>query len=111
MMLQSVLGLINQTPAAGGVFEARTETVRTVFCAVKSVGAQEFYTAREHDLLPALVFVLADYAEYRGEPICEYNGVRYRIIRTYITPQLRIELTAERAEELPPATTEGAITE
>ena len=46
---------------------------------------------------PAFVFVLADYAEYQGEKVCVFNNVRYRIVRTYITPQQTIELTVEEA--------------
>lgn len=99
MQLSSVIKLISETPEAHGVFAATTDAERTVFCSVKSVGYQEFYRAKEHDLYPTLIFVLADYAEYNGEPLCEYDGKRYRIVRTYITPQLTIELTVERAEE------------
>lgn len=107
MQISSVITLVSENPAAHGVFEATTEGERTVFCSVKSVGYQEYYIAREHDLNPTLVFVLADYAEYQGEPVVIYHGERYRVVRTYRTPQLGIELTVERAE---PATTEGAVT-
>jgi hypothetical protein len=42
------------------------------------------------------VFTLADYAEYQGEKICEFEGQRYRVIRTYETGGA-IELTCEEA--------------
>ena len=97
MLRQTVITLIAETPAAHGVFAERTETERTVFCTIKSVNYNEFYRAREHDMYPTLVFVLRDYAEYKGEPVCLCEGRRYHIIRTYITPQNAIELTVEEA--------------
>ena len=51
----------------------------------------------EQDIHPVMVFVLRDYAEYEGEKVCYYEGTRYRIVRTYITPQNTIELTVEEA--------------
>ena len=94
MFRSGVLTLIAESPAAHGIFDKPTETERTVFCTVRSVGYSEFYQALSHDLHPSLVFVLADYAEYQREKICEFEGVRYRIIRTYQTGGA-IELTCE----------------
>lgn len=96
MNISSVLTLIAENPAAHGIFDEPTETGRTVFCTVRSVGYSEFYRALENDLHPTLVFTLADYAEYQGEKVCVYNGTRYRIIRTYQTGGA-IELTVEEA--------------
>ena len=45
-------------------------------------------------LHPSFVFKLTDFADYNNEKICVYNGVRYRIIRSYRRNQ-GIELTAE----------------
>ncbi len=97
MMRQDVLTLISETPAAHGIFNTPTEETRDVFCSVLSVGYNEYYKALEQDLHPVFVFVLADYAEYQGEKICKYHDVRYRVVRTYITPQQTIELTVEEA--------------
>jgi len=97
MMRQDVLTLISETPTAHGIFDTPTEETRDVLCSVRSVGFNEFYRALEQSLLPTMVFVLADYAEYQGEKICTYHDVRYRIVRTYITPQQTIELTVEEA--------------
>lgn len=97
MMISDVLTLISETPAAHGIFDRPEETGRDVFCTVKSVGYNEYYRALEQELRPAFVFVLADYKEYQGEKICVYSGTRYRIVRTYRTPQLSIELTVEEA--------------
>lgn len=96
MMLQDVLYLIAEDPAAHGIFDAPTETRRMVYCTVRSVGMQEFYRAMEQALHPTYVFILADHAEYQDEKICEWKGTRYRIIRTYTTGG-RIELTVEEA--------------
>lgn len=96
MLLSSVLTLVSESPTAHGIFETPTETERTVFCVVRSVSYQEFYRALEQALHPVYVFILADYAEYQGEKICKFNGVRYRIIRTYQTGG-SIELTVEEA--------------
>lgn len=96
MIRNDVIELIGEDPSAHGIFDNPTETARRVFCEVRSVGMSEFYRAREQDLHPDFVFVLSDYAEYKGEKICAYHGKRYRIIRTYVDRQ-RIELTVEEA--------------
>ena len=97
MMRQDVLYLVAETPEAHGAFGAYTEEQRMVYCAVKSVSGAEYYKAMEQSIRPTFVFVLRDYADYGGEKICVYNGVRYRVTRTYITPQQSIELTVEEA--------------
>lgn len=96
MWRRDVLTLVGETPAAHGIFDECTETQRTVFCEVRSVGYNEYYRALEQDLHPTFVFRLADYAEYQGEKICVFGGVRYRVIRTYADGQA-IELTVEEA--------------
>lgn len=111
MMRSDVIKLISETPAAHGIFDSKTETERTVFCTIRSVGFNEYYRALENALRPTVVFVLRDYAEYQGEKILVWENVRYRVVRTYITPQLTIELTAEEAtiDKDAPAT-EGVAT-
>lgn len=96
MNRSGVLTLIEENPAAHGIFDKPVETGRAVFCTIRSVGYNEYYRALEHDLHPTLVFTLADYAEYQGEKICVFEGQRYRIIRTYQTGGA-IELTVEEA--------------
>ena len=108
MWRQGVLTLIGETPGAHGIFDTYTQNERTVFCEIRSVGYNEYYRALEQDLRPSFVFRLADYAEYKNEKICKFDGKRYRIIRTFIT-NTAIELTVEEAtvDMTPPATTEG----
>lgn len=91
-----VIKLIGEDPAAHGIFDAPKETERTVFCTIRSVGYNEYYRAMDHDLSPSFVFRLADYAEYQGEKICVYEGVRYRVVRVYIDGTA-VELTVEEA--------------
>lgn len=102
MIAADVLFLVAEDPGAHGVFDKPTETARKVFCTVKSVGWNEFYRAKDNGLEPSIVFVLADYAEYKGEKIALYTPPnaaeqkRYRIIRTYTNDQT-IELVCEEA--------------
>lgn len=91
-----VIKLIGEDPAAHGIFDAPKETERTVYCIIRSVGYSEYYRAMDHDLSPSFVFRLADYAEYKGEKICVFEGKRYRVVRTYVDGTA-IELTVEEA--------------
>ena len=74
----------------------RVETKREVFCGFRSIGMAEFYSANSTDYRPELKLVLADYLDYDGETLADYNGVRYRILRTYRAGQ-ELELTLQRA--------------
>lgn len=74
----------------------RVETKREVFCGFRSIGMKEFYSANSTDFRPELKLILADYLDYDDETLAEYNGVRYRILRTYRVGQ-ELELTLERA--------------
>ena len=107
MMKANVVDLIAVSPVAAGVGTEPTETKRTVYCTVKSIGMQEAYQAMGIGLNPELKVILAHDFEYGGEGLCELAGVRYRILRTYITETDGIELTLQReagnARYLPPA--------
>lgn len=72
------------------------DTAREVFCRLQSIGQAEFYEASAHDFKPELKFVLADYLDYDNEQLIEYNGRRFRVLRTYRTGQ-ELEVTVERA--------------
>lgn len=71
---------------------------REVFCQARSVGMKEFYAASSTDFHPELKLVLADYLDYDGETLADFDGQRYRILRTYRTGQ-ELELTLEKAPE------------
>lgn len=94
MLFRDVLTLIGETPTAHGVTDPYTESERTVYCTVRSVGMNEAYQALANGLRPQFVFILSDYADYKNEKICIYNGKKYRIVRTYRNNQ-SIELTVE----------------
>ncbi len=98
MMRANVCDLITVSPEAAGVGTDRTETSRTVFCTVRSIGQQEAYLAMAQGLNPELKIVLAQDFEYAGERLCEIDGVRYDIIRTYTTETDGIELTLQRTQ-------------
>lgn len=69
---------------------------REVFCGFRSIGMREFYSSSSTDFHPELKLILADYLDYDDETLVDYNGQRYRVIRTYRTGQ-ELELTLERA--------------
>lgn len=71
------------------------ETRTAILCSVKSAGRSDFYSGAAAGLRPDIVFTIHAY-EYSGERHVEYEGVRYRVIRTYQTGIEEIELTAER---------------
>ena len=96
MVKADVLDLITVSPEAAGVGTDRTEIRRQVFCTVKSIGQQEAYLAMGQGLNPELKVILAHDFEYEGEGVCELGGVRYDILRTYITETDGIELTLQR---------------
>jgi hypothetical protein len=76
------------------------DTTRTVFCRMASIGQREYYEAQAFDVYPECKFILADYLEYDNERLCEYDGQRYRVLRTYRTGQeLEIVVTRASAEE------------
>ena len=113
MLKANVVDLITVSPEAAGVGTEPEETKRTVYCTVKSIGMQEAYQAMGIGLNPELKVILAHDFEYEGERLCEMDGVKYNVIRTYVTEADGIELTLQRvtgnARPLPPAT-EGSGT-
>lgn len=96
MVRADVAYLIAVSPEAAGVGTDRSETVRPVYCTIKSIGQQEAYLAMGQGLNPELKLILAHDFEYQGEGLCEVGGVRYQILRTYITEADGIELTLQR---------------
>lgn len=98
MMKAGMVTLIQEAPRAHGVGEEPAETRRKVYCTAKSVGMQETYQSMAIGLRPEIKLVLAHDFEYKGEKRCEYQGERWKILRTYITEADGIELTLEREE-------------
>lgn len=76
------------------------ETSRTVFCRLASIGMKEFYEASARDFYPEMKFILADHLDYSNEQLVEYDGRRYRVLRTYRTGQeLEVVVTRASVEE------------
>lgn len=74
----------------------KDDVKREVLCGVHSIGMREFYAASTTDFHPELKLILADYLDYNGETLADFEGQRYRILKTYRNGQ-QLELTLERA--------------
>lgn len=92
----SVLKLISVTYTDDTIGQkVPTETTRNVFCSVESVTQSEWFNAGNAGLKAEYRAVMFA-PEYKGEELCELNGVRYGIYRTYLTNNEEIELYLER---------------
>lgn len=96
MLKPSIVKLIMPSPEARGAGTEPSESARAVYCTVRSIGMQEAYQAMATGLNPELKICLAHDFEYQDEPLLEYAGRRYKILRTYITEADGIELTVQR---------------
>jgi SPP1 family predicted phage head-tail adaptor len=99
MVRADVIGLVTETRSAHGVHETITETVREVLAEIRSVTRTEYYTALNAGVQPSLVFKLALDADYQDEHFLRYQGKKYHVVRTYLTKDGGIEITAERSDE------------
>ena len=96
MMKAEVVTLIGLNPEAHEVGSQPAEIRHETYCTIKSIGMQEIYQAMGQGLNPELKVIVPHDFEYSGEPLCELRGVRYKILRTYITETDGIELTLQR---------------
>ena len=101
-MYDAVIKLISESrtvDAYGDIIA--TETERSVFAEIKSIGQSEFYQAQAVGLKPEIKFVLADYLDYQNEKKLRYQGFNeakeeeYAILRTYRNNNL-LELVCKR---------------
>lgn len=97
MFRADTIKLIEQNPDSHGIFDTHTTTEREVFCEVRSIGMTEAYTAMAHGFNPEVKFILALAEDYQNERTLKWNGVTYKVLRTYINGD-GIELTAGRIE-------------
>ena len=95
MLRADVITLIAENPSPHGILEGATETERTVYCTVSSVGMNETYTALAQGLRPEYRFILHDF-EYNAEERLRFHDVEYRVIRAYVNGNDEVELTCER---------------
>lgn len=75
----------------------KTETKRIVFCDVRSVTQSEWFEGGRNGLNPEYRFTMFA-PEYHGETVCEFNGVRYAIYRTYLERNELIELYVQKEQ-------------
>lgn len=68
-------------------------TKHEVYARVRSISQNEFYQAQTAGLKPSYKFTLNTSHDYLGEELVFYNGVFYKILRTYINEADEIELT------------------
>lgn len=99
MVRADVIGLVTETRSAHGVHEAITETVREVLAEIRSVTRSEYYNALNAGIHPEMVFKLTLDADYHDEHFLRYRGLKWRVVRTYLTRDGGIEITAERDDE------------
>lgn len=66
-----------------------SQTERTVFAELKSIGQSEFYQAQALGLKPEIKFKFSDYLDYQNEKHIKYQGFNeaeeqiYSVIRTF----------------------------
>lgn len=70
-------------------------TYTTILCGLKSIGRSEFYAAAQAGLRPEITFIIHGY-EYNEEKEVEFEGYRYKVIRTYAVDVEELELTCEK---------------
>ena len=75
--------------------QKKIETRTNILCAVKSIGRNEFYAAAQAGLKPEITFVIHGY-EYNGEKEVEFEGEKYKVIRTYMKDFEEMELVCEK---------------
>ena len=103
--MTDVLTLIAQTISTDQYGnEVATEVEKQVFCEVDSITQTEFYQAANTELNPEYKFTIF-FGDYNGQPIVEYNGLRYAIYRTYRADD-NLELYVERKIGVIPAPSE-----
>ncbi|MDG3157599.1 phage head closure protein [Streptococcus suis] len=70
-----------------------TEEVKTVLlCRKKSITRSEFYQANQAGIRPSLVVDIHSF-EYDNQELAEFEGERYRVIKTYPVDLETLELT------------------
>lgn len=69
----------------------KTYSKREVFCNEKGIKRNEFYQAQAQGFKPELCIEISA-CEYNRESHFEYNGVMYRILRTYPVKGEKLEM-------------------
>ena len=86
----------NREQDENGVWRDRGESARTILARMDDVTRAEFFAAGQNGMRAEFKFVVFP-VEYEGERLCEWNGQRYAIYRTYHVPGTDdLELYAQR---------------
>lgn len=95
MILNKVLYLLTEYTEQNRIGNIiKSYKKRKVFCSEKSVGQNQFYQAQMIGLEPAYVLVIRPF-EYKGERLIEYNGIMFKILKTFKKNSTELELTLE----------------
>lgn len=90
--------LISQTYTKDSIGNQIPKTIEdSILCGKKSTARSEFYNAAAAGLRPELILVVHAY-EYAGQKAVIFEGIRYKVIRTYAPGIEEVELTCERDE-------------
>ncbi|MGD6832578.1 phage head closure protein [Sutcliffiella halmapala] len=60
----------------------KVEKRKDILCDAQSIQRTEFYAAAAHGLKPEYTFIVNKY-DYQRQSEVEFDGVRYRVIRSY----------------------------
>ena len=82
-MYDDVAKLINYETGGYDAYGNRKTIKETsdVYVQPRGVYSSEFYNASRLGLKPSITFVIANRADYDNQPIIEYKGVEYNVIR------------------------------
>lgn len=75
------------------------QSKRTVYADPTSVGRSEFYSAMQSGITITAAFTVAA-CDYQRERLLDFNGVRYKVERTYMLNQDRVQLNCSEVKRL-----------
>lgn len=81
----------SQTDDYGDVI--MSEVTSDVYAECRSISQTEFYQAQTAGFKPEIKFVLTTSRDYNGQEEIIFDGVRYKVLKTYIPPNDSIEIT------------------
>jgi len=96
-MWDDVITLLSITEEANNIGDiVETITRKEVFAQIRSIGMKEKYEALSVGLKPQYTFILADYYDYDGQESIEYDGERFKVLRTYRKDTNELEIVVTR---------------
>ena len=95
MLFRDIVTLLKITTVTNDLGDpVESETRTEVFADKLKINQSEVYQAMGHGVKPANKFKIR-YAEYDNQQRFEYNGLKYKIIRTYNPDDEWFEITGE----------------